>query len=59
MERLKMEQNLLPDSEEFEFDGICVVVRYSEQPITDAMNRIKTILFECQNGAKSPRIFEN
>ena len=54
-----MEQTLLPDSEEFEFDGIRVVVRYSEQPITDAMNRIKTILFECQNGAKSPRIFEN
>lgn len=59
MERLKMEQTLLPDSEEFEFEGIRVVVRYSEQPMTGAVSRIKTILFEHQSDAINPRIFEN
>ena len=54
-----MEQTLLPDSEEFEFEGIRVVVRYSEQPMTGAVSRIKTILFEHQSDAINPRIFEN
>lgn len=46
MELLKSGQTLLPNSEEFELEGIRVTAHYSEQPIAGAMDRIKKILLE-------------
>ena len=59
MELLKTGQTLLPDSEEFEFEGIRVTARYSGQSMAGAMDRIKKILFEQQSDSRSARIFEN